>query len=344
MAQSVSSSSSNRNIGRDDSSDENSRPFGAHGDSGGNVYTGYSPDRTNGMPTISSTSTTSSALVTTGVRRGNLPGELTPRSGASGVICSEPAYSPSAQTPSHRELQLRASAVEIRDAMEAEQPLAALQKIFSQHDAVRLELPEMFADAFGKAAYNTFSTEGWLAKLRVRHLDLTIEPNVRKEGRCFEEHRFFLGKVIEACNALAGNGNTGLTLGIDVPLPRLTADYSATDALFRGTTALGFKHLFEALQADTVTVRLGLSGIRSEWFPLDLLSGYFDSLATNSKLETLDLSHANLSDDDACALAGALNKNRSIKSIDLRECITSDKGGKVLFAALLKRREVEVTI
>jgi hypothetical protein len=62
MAQSVSSSSSNRNIGRDDSSDENSRPFGAHGDSGGNVYTGYSPDRTNGMPTISSTSTTSSAL------------------------------------------------------------------------------------------------------------------------------------------------------------------------------------------------------------------------------------------------------------------------------------------
>lgn len=344
MAQSVSSSSSKRNIGRDDSSDENSRPFGAHGGSGGNVDTGYSPDRTSGMPTISSTSTTSAAFVATGVHRGNLPNDLTPGSGASGVICSEPAYSPSAQTPSPRELALRASAVEMRDAMAAEQPLAALQQIFSRHDAVRLELPEMSASPFDDDAYTTFSTGGWLKKLQVRHLDLTIEPNIRKEGRCFEDHRFFLGKVIEACNALAGNGNTGLSLGIDMPLPRLTADYSATDAYHRGTTQLGFKYLVEALQADTLTVRLGLSGIRSEWFPRDLLSGYFDSLATNSKLETLDLSDASLSDDDACALAEALDKNRSIKSIDLRECITSDKAGKVLFAALLKRREVEVTV
>ena len=340
MAQSVSSSSSNRNIGRDDSSDENSRPFGVQDDSGGNARTSYSTGRTSGMPTISSTSTTSSALVTTGVRRGNSSGELMPRWGALGVTCSELAYSPSAQTPSHRELALRASAVEIRDAMTAEQPLAALQKIFSGQDAVRLELSEMPGSPF----YNTFCTGGWLEKLQVRHLDLTIEPNARKEGWHFEEHRFFLGKVIEVCNALARNGNTRLTLGIDVPLPRITEDFSATDAYLRGTTQLGFKFIFDALQADTVVVRLGLSSIRSEWFLQDVLSDYFASLATNSKLETLDLSHGNLSDDDACALAGALNKNRSIKSIDLRECITSDKAGKVLFAALLKRREVEVSI
>ena len=344
MAQSVSRNSSRGNIDRNDSSDEHSRPFGAHGDSDGNAHTSYSTGRTSGMPTISSTSTTSSALVTTGVRRGNSSGELVPRSGASGVTCSELAYSPSAQTPSHRELALRASAVEMRDAMTAEQPLAALQKIFYGQDAVRLELPEMFTGAPYIGVYNNFSTRSWLENLQVRHLDLTIEPNVRKEGRYFENHRVFLGNVIEACNALAGNGNTGLTLGVDLPLPRLSADLSATDALFRGTTELGFKYLFKALQADTLTVRLGLSSIRSEWFPLDLLSDYFASLAQNRKLEMLDLSHASLSDDDACALARALEQNRSIKSIDLRGCITSDKGGKALFAALLKRREIEVAI
>lgn len=340
MAQPVNLGSNRGNIGRDGDSNENSKPSGVHGDSRGNAHTGYSTGRSSGMPTISSTSTTSSALVTTGVRRGNSSGELVPRSDASGVTWSEPAYSPSAQTISHRELALRASAIEIREATTAVQPLAALQKIFSGQDVVRLELPGISGSPF----YNNFCTGDWLEKLQVRHLDLTIEPNVREEGRHFEEHRLFLGKVIEVCNALAKNGNTGLSLGIDVPLPRLIADFSATDAYLRGTTQIGFKFLFEALRADMVVVRLGLSGIRSEWFPHDLLSDYFAGLAQNSKLETLDLSHASLSDDDAYALAIALEKNRSIRSIDLRGCMTSGKGGKTLFAALLRRREIGVAI
>lgn len=340
MAQPVNHGLSRGNIGRHDSGDKHSRPSGVHGDSSGDAHTGYRTGQTSGMPTISSTWTTSSALLTTGVRHGNSSGELVPRSGASGVTCSALSYSPSTQTPSHRELALRASAIEIREATTAVQPLAALQKIFSGQDAVRIELQGISGSPF----YNTLCTRRWLENLQIRHLDLTIEPNVRKEGRHFEEHRVFLGEVIEVCNALASNGNTGLTIGIDVPLPRLTEDYSATDAYFRTTTQLGFKFIFGALRADTVVVRLGLSGIRSEWFSQDLLSDYFAGLAKSNKLETLDLSHATLSDDDAGALASALAQNRSIRSIDLHGCITSDKAGKTLFAALLKRREIEVVI
>lgn len=340
MAQSVNHHSSRGKIGRYDSSVENSRPSGAQDDSGGKAHIGDSTGRSSGMPAISSIATTRSAVVTTGTRRGDSSGELVPRSGSSSVTCSELAYSPSAQTISHRELALRASAVEIREATTAVQPLAALQKIFSGQDAVRIELQGISGSPF----YNILCTRRWLENLQIRHLDLTIEPNVRKEGRHFEEHRVFLGKVIEVCNALARNGNTGLTLGIDVPLPRLTEDFSATDAYHRGTTRLGIKFIFDALQADTVVVRLGLSGIRSEWFLQDVLSDYFAGLPTNSKLEILELSHASLSDDNACALARALEQNRSIRSIDLRGCITSDKGGKALFAALLKRREIEVAI
>jgi hypothetical protein len=338
MAQPVNRSSSRENISRDDTSVESSRPSGVHGDSGGDAHTGYSTGRSSGMPTISSTSTTSSALVTTGVRRGNSSGELVPRSDSSGVTWSEPAYSPSAQAISQRELALRASAIEIREATTAVQPLAALQKIFSGQDAVRLELPGISGSPF----YNNFCTGHWLENLQIRHLDLTIEPNVRKEGRHFEEHRVFLGNVIKVCNALARNGNTGLTLGIDVPLPRLTEDYSATDTYFRTTTQHGFKFIFDALRADMVVVRLGLSGIRSEWFLQDALSDYFAGLAQNSKLEMLDLSHASLSDGDACALARALEQNRSIKLINISGCLTSDDGAEALAKVLAGRKDIQV--
>jgi hypothetical protein len=220
-----------------------------------------------------------------------------------------------------------------------------LQKIFSEQDAVRVELPELRGQ-FGigpMAAYGLFCKEGWLEKLQVRHLDLTIEPCSRHTGLSFEEHQVFLHNVISTCNRLAQNGNAGVTLAIEVPLPQFPSA-SPMNSYVISMIQIRLKQLFQALQEDTVTVRLGLSGIRSEWFLLDILSDYFASLATNEKLQALDLSHTNLSDVDACALAKALEENRSIQRVNVSRCMTSDKGGKALFAALLKRRDVEVTI
>ena len=266
---------------------------------------------------------------------------------------SRPAYSSSSSSasPSRRESALRESAQETGKAMGSNEPLAELQEIFSGRDAVRLELPDL-RGRFGlesvlgvdsMSVYDRFGDEGWLEKLQVRHLDLTIEPYSRHTGLSFEEHQVFLRNVISTCNRLERKGNAGVTLSIEVPLPQFPST-SPMNSYVISMIQLGLKHLFQALQDDTVTVRLGLSGIRSEWFLQDILSDYFASLATNGKLEALDLSHANLSDVDACALAKALEKNRSINWVNIRRCITSDKGGKALFAALLKRRDVEVAI
>ncbi|MDB5760034.1 MAG: hypothetical protein JWM30_3323 [Burkholderia sp.] len=191
--------------------------------------------------------------------------------------------------------------------------------------------------------YDRFRDEGWLEKLDVRHLDLAIEPVSRHAGLSFEEHQVFLHNVISTCNKLAQNGKAGVTLAIEVPLPQFPSA-SPMNSYVISMIQIRLKQLFQALQEDKVTVLLGLSGIRSEWFPQDTLSDYFASLATNGKLQALDLSHTNLSDVDACALAKALEENRSIQRVNVSRCITSDKGGKALFAALLKRRDVEVTI
>ncbi len=241
------------------------------------------------------------------------------------------------------ELALRASALETGKAMVSEAPLAELQKIFSEQDLVRIELPELRGN-FGigpMAAYGLFSKEDWLEKLQVRHLDLTIEPGSRQTGLSFEEHQVFLRNVIGTCNRLEKKGNAGVTLAIEVPLPQFP---SATpmNSYVISMIQMALKHLFQALQDDTVTVRLGLSGIRSEWFLQDILSDYFASLATNGKLEALDLSHANLNDDDACALARALKENRSIKLLNMTGCRTAEDGAEALASVFATRKGFQV--
>jgi hypothetical protein len=227
--------------------------------------------------------------------------------------------------------------------MGSKEPLAELQKIFSGLEAVRLELPDL-RGSFGigpLSAYGLFCKEGWLEKLEVRYVDLTIEPRARQTGLSFEEHRIFLCKVIGTCNMLEKNGNAGVTLAIEVPLPQLPSDSPMRSHAIE-TMQIGLKNLFRALQADTVIVHLGLSRIRSEWFLQDVLSDFFASLATNGKLEALDLSHANLNNDDACALARALAENRSIKLINMTGCRTAEDGAEALANVLATRNGLQV--
>lgn len=101
--------------------------------------------------------------------------------------------------------------------------------------------------------------------------------------------------------------------------------------------------LFQQLAADTVIVRLGLSGIRSRWLPIDTFSTYFSSLAHNTRIEELDLSNAELDDDDACALACALMGNRSIRTLAFSGCIIPDKGRAALANVLSKKPDIRAS-
>jgi hypothetical protein len=357
VAQRTGSNSSPRSNSPRDFADNHDRANYPVGCRGSDAHSGNTSARSTSGPTLSASSTTSNTGNATSVTSTMVvPRQSDTATGqAEKERCiasySRPAYASSSlsEPSSQMELALRASALETGKAMVSNEPLAELQKIFSGPDAVRLELPDLRGQ-FGlesvlgvdsMTVYDRFRDEGWLEKLDVRHFDLAIEPCSRQAGLSFEEHQVFLRNVIGTCNKLAKNGNAGVTLAIEVPLPRFPST-SPMNSYVISMIQLGLKHLFQALQADKVTVRLGLSGIRSEWFLRDILSDYFASLATNGKLEALDLSHANLSDDDACALARALKENRSIKLLNMTGCRTAEDGAEALASVLAARKGFQV--
>ena len=251
------------------------------------------------------------------------------------LLHSLPAYAPSQKPVNREELELQASALEMRKAMKAKKPLIKWQRICSKQHRVRLDLPEKRTFLSQEPAYNQFKQEKSLKLLNYGHLVLRTDPGIRQTGQCFDEHLFFLRQVVENCNSLKKAGHAVGTLGIELPLPLLRPglmhDYEIS------MVKLQLKIFLETIQTDKVIVSLGLSGMRSEWFGQDMLGNYFASLATNTQLEVLDLSNAELGDADGCALAAALEKNRSIKTVYFKGCTMPEKG-KLALALLLEQR------
>lgn len=325
----------------------NGAGYGAHADfqrkePGGGTPSATTVSRDTGRPALRASSTTSttrdiSNVTSTTVSASHADiGIGKPEPLITLVLHSQPAYVPSQELVHQDELELRASALEMRKAMESKEPLTQWQRICSKQRRVRLELPGEKSFVPHQSAYRTFAQAQSLALLKFGHLELRTDPEVRHAGQCFHEHLFFLRQVVENCNALKKAGYAVGRLGIELPLPRLRPDFIMHE-YEASMVKIQLKVFLETIQTDKVIVSLGLSGIRSEWIGLDILANYFASLATNSQLEVLDLSNAELRDEDACALAAALEKNRSIRSIDLSGS-TMPRIGMEALVRILKSR------
>lgn len=308
------------------------------------------------------TTTTATRLDVVGGRR--LPGSVFPATGSSTVNDLDlwfppnprlattlalagshiaPAESSSVQIRTARESALRASAVETRAAFLGEAPLEALKKVIANDQWARIELPESLfrigaAESLLKTVnpYREFIQREWLEQAPLRYLDLTSEAG--SAVNVLETVGMII-TLLQNCDRLTAQKKSSLRLGIDVHSAQLQA---SVVSITRTEKELLFHRLFAALAADTMVIRLSLAGFDSAWLPSGQHADYFESLATNTVLQELDLSNVKLSDSGAFALAKALKQNRSISLIDLRGCTTSDKGGKTLYGALLARRDIEV--
>ena len=306
---------------------------------GGNARSAITLAHDTGRPSLRASSTTSTTIdisnVTSTTRSASHEDihVAQPELLANFVTGSERAYAQSQEPMYQDENELHASAFQTGEAMKSDQLLTQWQKICSKQNRVKVELAGNKDLLSHLWAYDTFARKESLEFLKFRHLDFKTAPGVRQTGQCFHEHLWFLRQVIDNCNSLKKAGHAIGTLGIELPLFRpntIMHDYEVTMAKIQ------LKIFLETLRADEVIVSLDLSGIRSDWFGLDILADYFASLATNTQLEALDLSGAELSDDDVRALDAALEKNSSIKSICLKDCATSEKGAEIL--AQIRRR------
>jgi hypothetical protein len=307
------------------------------------------------------TSTTTLFDVVSGRR---LPGSISPENNASTINALDlwfapnpqpattlalaeshfpPAESALLQARSARESALRASAVKTCAAFQGDAPLQALKKVFAEDQWARIELPRsLFMIGASESVlktgnpYSEFIQREWLEQAPLRYLDLTSEPG--SAANVLETVSTII-TLLQNCDRLTAQKKSGLRLGIDVHSAQLRV---AAAGITRTDKELLFHRLFAALAADTMVVRLSLAGFDSAWLPSAQHADYFESLATNTTLQELDLSNVKLCDSGAFALAKALKQNRSITLIDLRGCTTSGEGGKALYGVLLARRDVEV--
>lgn len=283
-------------------------------------------------PAVNSSSTTG------GVGLPIAPATQPASSGNAAATASRPVYPAATRAPSAREIALRASAVQTHAAMREKDPLKALKKIFKQSELVRLEVPTLIFPGVPTAHYWKFSERQWLKQLRLQYLDVTFEGRAEEAPLDLSEHMPFFIQLLKSCNELPEKDRSRLSLGIDVPVRG-----SIPGHFLELTLDLTRKRLFEQLAADKVIVRLGLSGIRSGWLPTDTLSAYFSSLAHNARIEELDLSNAELDDDDACALAAALMENRLIRTLALSGCRMPDRGRAALANVFSKKPNIQAS-
>ena len=222
--------------------------------------------------------------------------------------------------------------------MREKDALKALKRVFKASELVRLEVPTLISPGAPTDLYWKFSERQWLKQLRLQYLDVKFEVRQEEAPLDLSEHMPFFIQLLKSCNALPEKDRSRLCLSIDVPVRG-----SVPGHFLELTLDLTRKRLFEQLAADKVIVRLGLSGIRSRWLPTDSFSAYFFSLAHNTRIEELDLSNAELDDDDACALAAALMENRSIRTLALSGCIIPDRGRAALANVLSKKPDIRAS-
>ena len=325
MAQPVRNSSGMRHVERDSDSDSDDTRNTA---SQLNGHGSNSPGRSGKPPALSTTSAAN------GGNLQNSSGKQPSPTGKAGAVASQPAYA-SNQTPSARELALRATAEQTRAAMQGKDPLKALKKIFKSAGEVRLMVPTHSQGTGKSDPYRQICERQWLMQIPIGHLDLRLDPCASSDNMGRLDQMAFVSALLSSCRDLSKSGNPALTIDLDVPMRARLTEFSSMDMMYS-------KNLYSALAESKVLVRVRIKDYqpkldKSSWMTQD--SGL---LGGNKKIRELELLDCDFDDEDTCELAEALEINTSIKTLVLSNCSISDKGVGALAVAFSKRPDMQV--
>lgn len=322
MAQPVRSRSANLPVERDSDSDDSASTVGA-----ALSHSGGSPGQAGKPPAVSATSATSAAHLQNA--------STTPPSpmGKAGATGSQPAYAPG-QTPSTRELALRASADLTRVAMQAKDPLKALKTIFKNANEVRLVLPAFFSLEQKSDPYGQVCGQKWLKQLPIRHLDLRLAPTPADfMGRL--NQMAFVSTLLTNCRDLWNGVNPNLTVDLDLPLCPGTMGFNSMERMYA-------KYLYDALAKSNVVVRVRVKDYQPELNRLGSLVSDNEILGGNRKITELELADCEFDNEVASQLARALETNTSIKTLVLNNCSIPEVGSAALAKAFSQRPDMKV--
>ena len=325
MAQPVRNSSGMRHVARDSDSDSDDARSTA---SQPNGHGSNSPGRSGHSPTVSTTSAAN------GGNLQNASGKQPSPTGKAGAIGSQPTYA-SSQTPSARELALRATADQTRTAIQGKDPLKELKKIFKNAAEVRLMVPAHSQGTGKSEPYSQICEKKWLMQLPIGHLDLRLDPCAPSDNTGRLNQMTFVRALLCSCNELSKSGNPGLTMDLDVPMRERSTGFSSIDTMYS-------KNLYDALAESKVLVRVRIKDYQAKLDKSSWLTADKGLLGGNKKIRELELSDCDFDDEDACELAVALKENTSIKTLVLNNCSIPDEGNAALAVVFSKRPDMQV--
>lgn len=249
-------------------------------------------------------------------------------SNKTGVSGSPPAYA-SSQVPSARELALRATAKQVREAIEGKKPLKALKAVFKNAQEVRFETPAQ--PLFH--SYEALFGQKWIKQLRIHYLELTISPVPK--SLCQQTQMALVTELLNALDSLPDS--TKLTMTVDLELP-----LSPRTALMASMAGMYSRSLQDALVKSNVVARVRVQGYQPEFERLDSLVWDNTILGNNQNIKELLLADCEFDNEGACQLAAALEENTSILKLVISNCSFPEQGCARFAKAISRRSDLSV--
>ena len=253
--------------------------------------------------------------------------------GKAGTTSSQPAFAPR-PIPSARELRLRESAGQVREALHANDPLNGLKAVFESAREVRMVLPTFIPTMEESDSYLRICQQDWLAQIPLRDLELGLDPCAPGDSAGRLHQMAFVSAFLFGCR-LANKHETGLNIHLDVPMGTRKMIFPSMEPLYS-------RSLYNAIADSKAVSSVRVKGYRSELDRTSWLTHDNELLGDNVNISRLELAECEFGDADVSALALALGRNNSIKVLVFNRCGMSASSVKELQNVLINRLDMSM--